>query len=270
MELRNCNIALRDVLGGAWVIFLIAAGVSLCTAGAAHAQAADGGGAPSVAYAAIGDGGSDGNVDVPAPAADYDVPADSAPYSDRDTGAVAGSDSRVLELPQLVDPASYAVAAPANANPEPADSNAALANAEATLNDADAALTDADDSGQPGSIANAAADGSSGVPIGDTQDYENQADSGSMVVYAAPVYLAPMPYVPLTVTQPGAIGSINGRLPMYSALYANRLPIYSGRMPVGPGRYQVGGGTRLFNSRLGQGFVIPHGPMAMGGFAHAR
>jgi hypothetical protein len=75
MELRNYSIAVREVLAGASLIFLIAAGVSLYTPRAANAQAVDGDGAPAMDYVATGDGSSDGNLDVPAPAVDYDIPA---------------------------------------------------------------------------------------------------------------------------------------------------------------------------------------------------
>ena len=49
MDQRNCRIAVREVLGGASLIFLIVVGVSFCTVSAAYAQATDGGGAPTVA-----------------------------------------------------------------------------------------------------------------------------------------------------------------------------------------------------------------------------
>jgi hypothetical protein len=272
MELRNCSCVLREVLGGASLIFLIGAGVSLCTASAAYAQAADGGGAPAVVYVATSNAGSDGNLDVPAPegnldvsapAADYDVPTDAGPIADADpeTEAGAGTDS-VLELPQVVDPASYAVAVRANANPVSTDSNATLANAEAALTDSDAPLSDADDGGQPGSTAdNAAADAPSGGPTSDAQDYQDQADSGPVVVYAAPVYVEVAPTY--------LVGPASSTL--RAGAYDQR-PIADVLRPHagGLGRYQVGTGTRLVNSRLGQGFVMAHGPMAMAGWGHAR
>jgi hypothetical protein len=244
MELRNCSIALREMLAGASLIFLIAAGVSVCTASAAYAQAVDGGGAPAMDYVATGDASSDGNLDVPAPegnldvsapAADYDVPAKAGSVADADpeTEASAGTDS-VLELPQVVDPASYAVAALANANPVPTDSNAPL--------------SDAEDGGQPGSVgANAAADEPSGGSMSEAQDYQDQVDSGPVVVYAAPVYVGPAPRY--LAPMPGAAS------PTLRARAYGQRPLADVIRPHagGLGRYQVGTGTRLFNSRLGQG-----------------
>ena len=126
MDQSKCNITLRGMLGGASLMVLIAAGVAICTANDADAQTADAGGVPVVDYVTKGDtssGGSlvpapDGNLDVPAPAADYDVPADARSVADGDTeiGDVDGTDS-VLELPQVVDPSSYAVGAPATLTP---------------------------------------------------------------------------------------------------------------------------------------------------------
>jgi hypothetical protein len=55
MEQRNCNIGLREMLGGASLIFLIAAGVPICTANDAYAAAADHGEGPAVDYVAGGD-----------------------------------------------------------------------------------------------------------------------------------------------------------------------------------------------------------------------
>jgi hypothetical protein len=275
MELRNCSIALREVLAGASLIFLIAAGVSVCTASAAYAQAVDGDGAPAMDYVATGDAGSDGNLDlpapegnldVPAPAADYDVPAKagSVAGADPETEASGGTDS-VLELPQVVDPASNAVAALAHANPVQTDSNATLANGEAALTDSDAPLSDAEDGEQPGSGGdNAAADAPSGASISDAQDYQDQADSGPVVVYGAPVYVEPTLRYPAPIPGPA--------FPTIRAGAYNQRPIADAFRPhaVGLGRYQVGTGTRLFNSRLGRGFVMPHGPMAGARWAHSR
>jgi hypothetical protein len=265
MELRNCSIAVREVLAGASLIFLIAAGVSVCTASAAYAQAVDGGGAP-IDYLATSDASSEDNLDVPAPAADYDVPAKAGSVADADpeVEASAGTDS-VLELPQVVDPASYAVAALANANPVPTDSNATLANAEATLTDSNAPPSDAEDGGQPGSVGdNAAADAPSGGSMNDAQDYQDQPDRGPVVVYAEPVYVEPAPRY--LAPMPGLA---------YSTLRAgayDQWPIADVLRPHtgGLGRYQVSTGTRLFNSRLDRGFVMPHRPMAGARWAHSR
>jgi hypothetical protein len=266
MELRNCSIAVREVLAGASLIFLIAAGVSLCTASAAYAQVADGDGAPTVAYVPSDNGSSDGNLDVPAPAADYDVPPDvgSVAEGDSESEVVAGTGS-VLELPQVVDPASYAVAALAHANPVRTDSNATLANGEAALTDSDAPLSDAEDGEQTGSGGdNAAADAPSGASMSDAQDYQDQADSGPVVVYGAPVYVEPAPRYLAPIPGPA--------FPTIRAGAYDQRPIADAFRPhaVGLGRYQVGTGTRLFNSHLGQGFLMRHGPMATAGWAHSR
>jgi hypothetical protein len=104
MEQRNRSIILREVLGGASLILLIAAGVSICTAGGAFGLTADGVGAPAAASVTIDDTSFGGNLDVPAPAADYDIPADARPVAgpDPDSQAVVNADN-VLELPQVVE-----------------------------------------------------------------------------------------------------------------------------------------------------------------------
>jgi hypothetical protein len=251
MELRNCSIALLEVLAGASLIFLIAAGVSVCTASAAYAQAVDGGGAP-IDYLATSDASSEDNLDVPAPAADYDVPAKAGSVADADpeVEASAGTDS-VLELPQVVDTDSYAVAT--------------LANAEVVLTDSNAPLSDAEDGGQLGSVGdNAATDAPSGASMNDAKDYQDQADRGPVVVYAEPVYAEPAPRY---------LAPMAG--PSYSTLRAgayDQRSIADVLRPHASGlrRYQVSTGTRLFNSRLDRGFVMPHRPMAGARWAHSR
>jgi hypothetical protein len=264
MKQGTCNIAFRKMLGGASLIFLIAYGISICTSSDAHAQAA-GGGAPAADYVTTDDGSSDGSLDVPAAAADYDVPTDARSVADGgpEIDAAAGNDS-VLEVPQVVDPASYAVTAPASANPAPTDSNAALANAEAVLADSDSALSDADDGGQPGSIANnAVVDAPSGGPMSDVQDYQDQADSGPSMVHTAPVYLEPAPAYFARMPDPAPLAQragANDQRPIADVLRPHA---------SGLGQNQVGTGARLFNSRLGQGFPM-HGPRAMAGRGHPR
>ena len=274
MEQHNC-VAVREVLGGALLVFLIVAGVSLCTASAGYAQAADGGGAPTVPNVAAGNGSSDGNLDipapdgnldVPAPAADYDVPTDAGSVADADSESeIVASTGSVLELPQVVDPASYAVAALANANPVPTDSNATQANAEAALTDSYAPPSDVEDGGQPGSVGdNAAADAPSGGSMSDAKDYQDQADRSPVVVYDSPVYVEPAPRY--LATMPGPASPTLGDRGYDQRPIADVLQPHIG----GLGRYRVGTGTRLFNSRLGQGFVMRHGRMAMGEWAHSR
>jgi hypothetical protein len=260
MDQRNCRVAVRKVLDGASLVFLIVAGVSLCTAMAAYAQAADGSGGPTMAYVPTGNGSSDsnldvpapdGNLDIPAPAADYDVPTDAGSVADADSDSeseiVAGTGS-VLELPQVVDPASDAISALANANPVPTDSNATLASAEAALTDSNAPRSGDEDGGQPGSVGdNAVADEPSGGSMSEAQDYQDEADSGPVVVYAAPVYVGPTPRY--LAPMRGAAS------PTLRAGAYDQRPITDVLRPHagGLGRYQVGTGTRLFNSRLGQG-----------------
>src|SRR5271163_488706 len=123
MKLRNLSVALHDVIGGGLLILLLAAIGSIGAVVPARAQTADDGGSPAVAGTAPSDSSPDGNVDVPAPAADYDLPADAS--AGADTGEVAATDDRVLELPQVLDPADYAAAEPVSANPEPPVANAA-------------------------------------------------------------------------------------------------------------------------------------------------
>jgi hypothetical protein len=274
MEQRNCNIALREMFGGASLICLIAAGVSICTPSDVYAAAA-GGGAPAVGYVATGDASSgasldvpaaDGKLDVPAPMADYNLPADARSVADADPEieAVDGTDN-VLELPQVIDPASDAVAVSASADLAPADSDAALANAEAALTDSDSALSDADDGCQLDSIAdNAAADAPSGEPMSNAPEYQDQADSAPVAVYAAPVYVEPAPAYFAQTPDPAPLA--------LSAAAFNQRPIANllQTHADGLGLHQVGTGTRLFNSRLSQGFVMQHGPMAMAGRGHLR
>jgi hypothetical protein len=265
MKQGTCNIAFHKMLGGASLIFLIAYGISICTSSDAHAQAA-GGGAPAADYVTTDDGSSDGSLDVPAAAADYDVPTDarSVAEADPEIEPVAGTDS-VLELPQVVDPASYAVAAPASANPAQVDSNAALASTEPILAHSDSALPDAGNGGQLGNIAdNAATDTPFGGPMSDAQDYQDQANSGPVVVYAAPVYVEPAPaYLARTsdLARLALRAGANDQQPI-----ADVIRPQTGEL----GHFQVGAETPLFNSRRGQGFVMPRGPMAMAGRCHRR
>jgi hypothetical protein len=264
MEQRNCNIAFRGMIGGASLIFLVAAGILICTSKDAYAQATEPGGMPAAEDVTPGDTSSDGNLDVPAATADYDAATDarSVAEADPDIGAVAGTDS-VLELPQVVDPASYAVAAPAGVNPAPADSNAALASTAAVLPDSDSALSDANDGGQTGSIAdNATVDGASSGPMSDAQDYQHPANSGPVMAYAAPVFVEPAPAYHVRMPEPAPLilrAGANDQRPIADVL----------RPQAGELRhFQVGTGVRFFNSRRGQGIVIPHGPMAMAGRCH--
>jgi hypothetical protein len=146
----------------------------------------------------------------------------------------------VRALPQVVDPASYAVAALANVNPVPTNSNATLANAETALTDSNAPLSDAEDGGQPRSVEdNAAADAPSGGSMNDAQDYQDQAYRGPVVVYAEPVYVEPAPRY--LAPMPG---------PAYPTLRArayDQWPIADVLGPHAGGlrRYQVGTGTRF-------------------------
>jgi hypothetical protein len=171
----------------------------------------------------------------------------------------------VLELPQVVDPASYAVAAPASANPAQVDSNAALASAEPILAHSDSALPDAGNGGQLGNIAdNAATDTPFGGPMSDAQDYQDQASSEPAAVYAAPVYVEPAPAYFARIPDPAPLAlraGANDQRPIADALRPQ-----TGEL----GHFQVGTKTPLFNLRRGLGIVMLHGPMATAGRCHRR
>jgi hypothetical protein len=275
MEQSNCNIILRGMLGGASLLVLIAAGFAICTANDADAQTADAGGVPVVDYVTKGDTNSggilvpapDGNLDVPAPAADYDLPADARSVAEGDTGiGDVGDTDSVLELPQLVDPSSYAVGAPANVNPRPNDSNAALGNAEAVPADSDSVLFDPDDGNQPDDIAdNAAADVPYSGAMSNAQDYQDQADNGPVEVYAAPVYVEPAPAYFARMPDPATPLALRARANDQRPIADVLRPHAGGR-----GHFPVGTETPLFNLRRGQGFVMQRGPMAMAGRGHRR
>lgn len=266
MMVRKYNSILRELLAAFSLTVLIALSSLLC------------GPSPAAAQSPLGDGsaasvGSDtGNIDLPAPSADYAIPADAD--AGADSGAVAGADSRVLEIPQALNPQDYALTA-AGASPDEVDAAAGPSSAPGDP----AAIADPPDGiGVTGNPVSRAADQmAQGTPddVDDAQNYVEQADgvSGPVVVNAAPVFVPfyPGPVIVETnpLPQPAVPGSFNGhQLPMYSALNYRLLPMYSGLTTVVPGRYNSGGGTRLWNSRLGQGFGLSRG--SMGGFSHAR
>jgi hypothetical protein len=274
MVVRKYNSILREYLASFSLTALIALAVFLGGLRPVAAQSSptdDGTGA----IAAIAPADT-GNVNLPAPSADYAIPADADASADSD--AVVGTDSRVLEIPQTLNPKDYALAA------APADPDEVDANADPSEGFADPSQM----TGPPDDITNPVtrapdqmAQGATPDDVDDAQSYIDQADGvgGSVVVNAAPVFVpAPIfvPMFPAPVTaqanpppQPSAPGSFNGRqLPMYSALNYRLLPMYSGLTTVVPGRYNSGSGTRLWNSRLGQGFGMSRG--SMGGFSHAR
>jgi hypothetical protein len=207
-------------------------------------------------------------MDRPAPSADYDLPADASASPDKaaaDAPASSGATSEtsndsVLEIPQVINPSLYAAcAATAVADGSGMDDDAVDELA------ADMPAASADDSGaSSGSDAQATLDDETG----DAQDYADQDDEtgggGPVVVYAAPIYIpqyvvSPPPFVSPPPPQPYAVN--NHQLPMYSALMNRTLPMYSGLNAV-PGRYGTAGGSRLWASHLGQGFMIH------GGFGH--
>jgi hypothetical protein len=278
MMVRKYNSVLREFLAsfsltGLTVLALLLFGLRSATA--QYLPTDDG----TVAAGASGTAADTRNIDLPAPSADYAIPADADASPDPD--AVAGTDSRVLEIPQTLNPKDYALA-PEPASPELVDANA---NPSDELDDPSENADSSDGIGVASNSATRAPDqmaqGATPDDVDAAQGYVDQADGvgGPVVVYAAPVvvpapFSIPMSPAPVTaqvnpLPQPSAPGSFNDRqLPMYSALNYRLLPMYSGLGTVVPGRYYSGGGTRLWNSRLGQGFGMSRG--STGGFSHAR
>jgi hypothetical protein len=172
----------------------------------------------------------------------------------------------VLELPQVIDPASYAAVsyAPASHMPAVAPSSASDADGSADLPDVVVGNPPADSQDD---LNSQTAEANAGGEADDAQSYADQGNGGGpTVVYAAPVYVPVYPRTtqPNPLPQPYTTG-----LPMYSALNFRTVPMYSGLGPVAPNRYSVPGGSRLWNSPLGQGLGMARGSM-MGGFSHAR
>jgi hypothetical protein len=218
----------------------------------------------------------------PAPSADYAVPADVSAGGDPSASADAlpppemaashsvasASDDRVLELPQIINPRTYAARAAAT-------NETGLGNDySAPDQPSDDSLAAADD---PADASSEVAPSDPGNVPDEAQDYADQDDGGApggpVVVYAAPVYVpqyAPPVGVrvnPLPQPRP-ATTFPHGQLPMYSALAYRALPMYSGLRPVSPGRYQTGGGgSRLLGSHLGPSFGMRG---SVGGFGRGR
>jgi hypothetical protein len=273
MRAPNYSSILRELLGSLPVTLLVTLTISVFAPRlvAAQTPATDDG---TVAAIAADDDPTD-NIDRPAPSADYDKPAEAAASAPAaDPGSDDTADEQVLELPQVIDPASYATVsyAPASRMPVVAASSAGDADGSADLPDVVVSNPPADSQDDPDDQAveaNAAGDAD------DAQSYVDQDSNGGggpVVVYAAPIYV-PMYPVTTQATQanpvPQPLPQAHAGLPMYSALSYRLLPMYSGLGPVAPGRYNVPGGSRLWNSRIGQGFGMPRGSM-MGGFSHAR
>ena len=275
MRLFSNQPILREACGSLALASFIAVGLFLAPRPAAAQSStfasADGGADSDGASATTDDTAPDSAMDRPAPSADYDLPADAASGSgavatsaDTSTApdATASADDRVLEIPQVINPSAYASrAAAAVADGTGLDQ---ATNQLADDAEAEAEANPIDSSSQEAQAAQ------SGVSAGDAQDYADQDDDdgGPVVVYAGPIYV-PAYAPPTAVTanplpQAGVIS--NGQLPMYSALSYRTLPMYSGLATV-HGRYVTrGGGSRLWNSHLGQSFAIH----SMGGFGHAR
>jgi hypothetical protein len=266
MRIWKHSSILRELLSSLCVILLVTLTVSVVAPRLAAAQTptADDG---SVAAIAVDDDPTD-NIDRPAPSADYDRPAEAAASAPAaDTGPDDATDEQVLELPQVIDPASYAVVsyAPASHVPAVGPSSADDADGSADLPDVIVSNPQADSQDDPD---NQAAEANAAGDADDAQSYVDQGNDGGggpVVVYAAPAYV---PMYPVT-TQANALPQPHTGLPMYSALSYHLLPMYSGLGPVAPSRYNVPGGSRLWNSPIGQGFGMARGS-AMGGFSHAR
>jgi hypothetical protein len=279
------NLIFRELLGAFGITLAVILSMSVCCPRPAAAQSSVSGDDGTVATIAADEDPAD-NIDRPAPSADYDRPAEAAataPAADADadgaspdsaTGTTldSGTDDQVLELPQVINPASYASAsyAPASyadtAPPASAAANSSSADDADGSADPAAVVMSSPPNNLQGDTDDQSADASG--EAGDVQSYVDQTNdgtSGPVVVYAAPVYV-PMYPVPTQTTplpQPYTTG-----LPMYSGLSNRTLPMYSGLGPVAPYRYSVNGGSRLWGSPIGQGFGMARG--MMGGFSHAR
>lgn len=258
MTVRRDNSILRELISSFSVTLFVGVIASVCSPrpAAAQSSAAD---SSTVAAIAADDDPAD-NIDRPAPSVDYDQPAEAAATArGPDAEPDDSTDDQVLELPQVIDPATYATvsSAPAPSSADAADGSADPADV-AVSNLPTAPQSDPNDQS-----AQATADADD-----DAQSYADQDDDGSgpVVVYAAPVYV---PVYPASTQADPPPEPNTTRLPMYSALSYRLLPMYSGLGPVGPGRYNVPGGSRLWDSPLGQGFGMARSSM-MGGFLHAR
>jgi hypothetical protein len=263
------NSILHKLLGSFSVALLFALIVSVSSPRLAAAQSTASGGGTVAAIAADDDPAD--NIDRPAPPADYDRPAEASgtgPVPDAEPADA--SDDRVLELPQVINPTNYAAVsyAPASHVPVPASSSADDADGSAdppdvvVSNPPSDSQSDPDDQSLEASVAGDADDAQSYA------DQNNNCGGGPVVVYAAPVYVPTYPATSQANPLPQPYMNTN-HLPMYSALSSRTLPMYSGLAAVTPGRYHVNGGSRLWNSPLGQGFGMARGSM-MGGFSHGR
>lgn len=260
------NSILRGLLGSLSVSLLFVVAVSFSNPRHASAQSSAADVADDGTVAAIAaDDDSAGNIDRPAPASDYDLPADGAASATADTETADDSDDQVLELPQVINPATYSTVSYAPASHVPALASSRPNDADGSADPPDVVTSNvpADSQGDP-DVQSADASGSGNAD--DVQNYVDQANSsGPVVVYAAPVYVPMYP----VAAQPNPLPRPYTALPMYSALSNRQLPIYSGLGPVTPSRYGVAGGSRLWGSPIGQGFGMARGTM-MGGFSHAR
>lgn len=284
MRLGSNNSSLHELIGSIALISVFAVAPMLFVAPAmaqssdfASATAgADSDGAPVTSD----DVAPPSSMDRPAPAADYDLPADAAAAPDSSASADApgssgttasAADDRVLEIPRVINPSTYATrTAAAVARSMGLDDDSAdelAADSAGATNDADNSSSQ-DAQAVPAQGANDA-QAVAAEAVNDTQDYADQEDDsggGPIVVNAAPVYVpAYVPPVAVNVApplpQPYVIN--NAQLPMYSALANRTLPIYSGLTPA-PAAF--GGGSRLLGPHLGQSFVMHN---SVGGFGHS-
>ncbi|HEX4211295.1 MAG TPA: hypothetical protein VHY56_12940, partial [Candidatus Binataceae bacterium] len=240
---RSLSIALLPAL----IISLVAAIYSPLPAAAQTSVPRSSGTVASIATADVNPAD---NINRPAPAADYDLPAIAdAASPDADTTSAlpetaAGAEDQVLEVPQVINPASYD-AASYDAETNGADAYVPASSAVAAVpsgpDDADGSADPADlvmgspptQGYGPPAQGGSQSQSAQANALDEAQSYVDQGTiSGPVAVNAAPVY-APIYQAPATtqanrLPRPYAAAPGNGQLPIYSALNNHTLPMYSG------------------------------------------